>query len=121
MTVEMINKRLKIIEDLQEELRRIKALYAESLDESDEFQEIEEEAKKFRQESKEKKERVLEKPEIKEFKEQIQDTQRDIKDQREVLSMELAEHYKESGSIEITDSDGNKKRMVFNVKLIDID
>ena len=121
MTQEMINKRLKIVEDLQEEVRRIKAVYSESLDESDDFQDLEEETKKFRQESKEKKERIFEKPEIKEFKEQIKELQRDIKDQKEVLSMELAEHYKDSGSNEITDSDGNKKRMVFNVKLIDID
>ncbi len=119
MSEEMIKKRLKIIDDLEEEIRKIKALYQESLENDENFQEIQEQEQKFKEETKEKKITVLEKPELKNFNEQIKQIRDDIKENREVLSQELADYYKDSGSMEITDSDGNVKRIVFSAKLID--
>ena len=115
----MIKERLKIIEDLQNEFNRVKSLLTETLEDTDEFQEIEEEKKKVREQSKEKQDRIMEKPQIKEFKEHMKELQLDIKDNKDLLSQELADHYKESGSNQIEDNEGHIKRMVFNVKLID--
>ena len=98
MKVDQIVRRIKIIEDLAEELNKIKALYEESLDNDDTFQEIEEHAKALRDESKEKKQQVLDKPEIKEFMQQIKEIRQDMKENSEVLSQELADYYKESGN-----------------------
>lgn len=121
MSLEMVNKRLKIIEDLQEEINRIKALYSETLENSEEMQKIEEESKKFREETKERKQKVMQKPELVSFQEQMKDISSEIKANKEVLAQELADYYKESGSMEFTDSDGNTKRVIFSVKLIDVE
>ena len=119
MKVGQIVRRIKIIEDLAEELNKIKALYEESLDNDDTFQEIEEHAKALRDESKEKKQQVLDKPEIKEFMQQIKEIRQDMKENSEVLSQELADYYKESGLLEITDADGKVRKIKFSAKLVD--
>ena len=40
------------------------------------------------------------------------------KENKEILSQELVDYYKESGSLEIEDADGNVKRMKFSVTLV---
>ncbi len=118
-TMEMVKKRLKILEDLQEELNKIRGIYNETLDEDTEFQEIQETSKKFREETKDKKMKVMENPSIKKLVEQMKNVRDDIKDNRDILAQELADYYKESGSMEFVDQEGNVKRIIFSVKLID--
>jgi len=118
MSTETIKKRLKIISDLQEEINRVKALFTESLENDPVYQEVQEEEKKLKEETKDKKQKVKMAPTIKNMDDQIKQFRKEIQENKEILAMELADYYKESGLLEITDEDGNTKRVVFSVRLI---
>lgn len=118
MNLDMINKRLKIISDQHVELKKIKDLYQESLENDPVFQDLQEEAKTFREQNKEKKIQVTEKESLKHIADQIKELSNDIKENKDILAQELADYYKDSGSMEITDEDGNTKRIIFSVKLV---
>lgn len=118
METEVINKRLKIISDLQDEINGIKAALQETLENDPAYQEMQEEAAKFREESKEKKTKVTSNTTLKGMQEQMRELKQEINENKEVLAQELADYYKESGSMEIVDGDGAVKRIVFSVKLV---
>jgi uncharacterized protein involved in exopolysaccharide biosynthesis len=120
MNTETIKERLKIIADLQKDLNSANEQYKDVLEENPIYQEVKEEEQEVKQEVKEKKEKVMENPQIKEYKTQIKEIRDDIKEHKRVLAQELAEYFKESGNMEIVDAEGNTKRMVFSVKLVDI-
>mgnify|MGYP001611005021 CR=1 FL=1 len=52
------------------------------------------------------------------IREQMKDKRQEIKEHKEALSQELVEYYKDSGSQEIADQNGEVKRMKFSVKLV---
>jgi DNA repair exonuclease SbcCD ATPase subunit len=121
MNLDTVNKRLKILSDLQEEINKIKALYEESLENDATYQEAEkaeEEVKKVKEEVKEKKAKVKETPTMKAMEDDLKGLRNDVKEHKEMLAQELADYYKESGSLEITDEDGNTKRIKFSAKLV---
>jgi hypothetical protein len=118
MSIETITKRLKILSDLQDEMNKIKALYDESLENDAAYQAVKEENAKIAAEAKEKKEKVTSSPTLKNMDEQMKELRDDIKENKEVLAQELADYYKDSGSLEITDAEGNIKRIKFSVKLV---
>lgn len=119
MQTEMISKRLKIISDLQEEINRIKALYQETLESDPKYQKVQEESQKVKDETKEVRSKLKTNPTLLNMEDQLKNLRDDIKENKDVLAQELADYYKESGSMEITDEDGNVKRFVFSVKLTD--
>jgi len=118
VSLETINKRLKIIDDLQEEINRVRALFNESLENVPQFQEVQEKQTVVRKETKEKKEKILEEPAIKGLQTELKGLLSEIKENKEVLSQELAEYYKESGSLQIVDNEGNVKRIKFTARLV---
>lgn len=121
MNLEMINKRIKIIDDLVREINKIKTLYEESLNDNTEIQKIqekEEEIKKIKEEAKLKKQKVEESPNLKAMRDQMNELRNEMKDNKEALSQELADYYRETGSNEITDVEGNTKRIKFSAKLV---
>jgi len=118
MSTDTIKKRLKIISDLQEEANKIKATFEESLEDNPVYQEIQKVEERFKEETKDKKQKVRLAPNIMAIDTELKDLRKQIKENREILAAELAEYYKESGSLEITDSDGTTKRIVFSVKLV---
>ncbi len=118
MSTETIKKRLKIISDLQEEINRIKALFTESLENDPVYQEVQEEEKKIKEETKEKKQKLKIAPTIQNMDNEMRQLRKEISENKEILALELANYYKESGSLEITDEDGRTKRIVFSVRLI---
>jgi DNA repair exonuclease SbcCD nuclease subunit len=119
MTTEAITRRLQTITDLKNEIAKVKALYEEKLEEDDGYQEMQEEASKMRAEIKDKKVRVLSSDEYLEYDEQLKDLRREVKEHRAVLAQELADYYRESGKLEITDPEGNTKKVKFSVTLVD--
>ena len=121
MNTDMISKRLKILSDLQEEINRIKALYQETIEDDPRYQELQEKAQKFREESKEKKEKVKANDTLKNMEDQIKQLRDEIKENREILAQELADYYKDSGSMEIVDADGTVKKFTFSVKITNQD
>lgn len=121
MSQEMIVKRLDIMEQLHQELNKLRTHYEETLENDPQFQRIQEEKEKVKSEvsqSKEKQEKILENPSYKAISDQIKEKKTELKEHNEALAQELIEYYRENGSMEIEDSEGNVKRMKFSVKLV---
>jgi len=118
MSQDTIKKRLKIISDLQEEVNKMRSAYNESLEDNPTYQEIQKVEERFKEETKDKKQKVRLSPTIMAMDNDLKDLRKQIRENKEVLSAELLEHYKETGSLEVTDTDGTVKRIVFSAKLI---
>lgn len=118
MSKEMILKRLKIIQDLMEDLNKLKEVYEEALENDPLYQEVQEETSKVKEETKVKKEKVVNNPSYKAISEQIKEKREELKEVREILSQELIDYYRENGTLEIEDADGNVKKMRFSVRLV---
>ena len=116
--MENITKRLKIMSDLQDEINKIKNLMEESLENDPQYQELQEATNKVKEETKQKKEKVMSSSTIKNFQDELKKIRDDIADHKTALAQELADYYKESGSLEIIDEEGNTKRIIFSVKLV---
>lgn len=118
---EMIVKRMKIIAETQEELTKVTEHYKDTLEADAVFQDEikkEEKAKAEIKSTKEKKEQILEKATYKNYRDQIKELRQEIKELKDVLSQELADYYRDNGTLEVEDHEGNIKRMKFNVKLV---
>ena len=114
----VIQKRLKILDALRQEINKLKADLEDALMEDPnygKFLEQEEENKKGR---KEKKDRIMTAAVVKGYQEEIKEKTQEVKENNEILSQELVDYYKESGTLEITDADGNVKHMKFSVRLV---
>lgn len=118
MATEMIQKRMKIIEELTQELNKLKEHYNETLENDAGYQQIVEETKKIREESKVKQEKLLTNSSYKAIADKIKEARQSLKENKEVLSQELIEYYKDNGTLEIEDPEGNVKRMKFSVRLV---
>ena len=117
METEMILKRLKIIQDLHEELDKMKEHYDDALESNAPYQELKVELSKIREESKVKQEKILNNSSYKGLSEQIKEKRQELKENNEILAQELIEYYKENGTLEIQDHEGNVKKMKFSVRL----
>lgn len=117
-----IIKRLTIIKDLNEELNVLKEQYDDAVHNDPQYQRMQEEVEELKAKAKEKtdevKTKVLEKTTYKNIKEDIKEKKEEINNHKEILSHELVEYYKETGSLEIEDANGNLKKMKFSVKLV---
>jgi hypothetical protein len=120
MSIETISKRLKILNDLQEELNKAKALLDEKLEDDPAYQKFQEEQVKIKEEVKEKKDKVMKTQTIKAMDDEVKNLRTEIKENKEILSMELADYYKENGILEITDPEGMVKRIIFSAKLVNL-
>lgn len=120
MSLEMIQKRMQIINDLQAEINKNKEIYDDALLNNPEYQKVEEkkeEVKKINKEAKEKVAKIKENPTLQGINDTLKELKEELKNNREVLSQELADYYRESGSMEIIDPDGNIRHIKFNAKL----
>ena len=116
---QMIQKRLKIIEDLSDEMRGLKENMQDMLDNDPLYQEMQEKSAEVKEEGKAVKMRMLNGNQTYvRIEEELKDKRQDLKENKEALSVELVEHYKKHGTFEITDADGTVKRMKFSVRLV---
>jgi len=118
MNKDMILKRLKILSDLQKELNSIKENYEQMLENDKGYQEILEQVKKVKDETKEKQQKIVDNNLYKSVNMQLKEKRQEIKENREALSQELIDYYRENGTLEIEDEDGNKKTIKFSVRLV---
>lgn len=121
MSTDLITKRLEILKELQIELNSLRTHYEETLENDPQFQRIQEEQEKVKKEAtqaKEKQEKVASTPSYKAIADQIKEKKTEIKEHQEALSQELVDYYRENGTLEIEDNEGNVKRMKFSVKLV---
>ena len=118
MNKDMILKRLKILSDLEKELNSIKENYEQMLENDKGYQEILEQVKKVKDETKEKQQKIVDNNLYKSVNMQIKEKRQEIKENKEALSQELIDYYRENGTLEIEDEDGNKKTIKFSVRLV---
>lgn len=121
MNIDVIKKRIKIIKDLQEEARSIKANLDENLNENQLVQESQQRKSEFKQEMVELDERIKaykDSPVIKDITEDLKEKKQEIKENKEILSQELADYYRENGTLEISDEEGTLYFIKFAAKLL---
>jgi len=118
MSTEKIANRLKIIKDISDEIKKVRALYTEDLEQDQSYIELQEDKKKIRDQSRTHKLRALNNPTFSEYELHLKELKEDIKENKEILAQEIADYYKESGKMEIIDEEGHTRRIVFSVKLI---
>ena len=118
MATEMIQRRLKIIEELNEELNKLKTHYEEALESDSQYQAAVEEVKKVREEAKVKQDKILTNTSYKAISDKMKEARQNLKEAKEALSQELVDYYKDNGVLEIEDNEGNVKRMKFSVRLV---
>ncbi len=118
-SMELIQKRLRMIADLRAELRALRQEASDILENDPEFVRIKEETDLIKTQVKEQKARVIETSAYKEVQEKMKELRADLKDLQEALSQELVELYKEEGITTIEDADGEVKRLKFSVRLVD--
>lgn len=114
----VIQKRLKILDDLLHEINKLKADLEDALMDNPVYGKMLEEDEENKKTRKEKKDRIMSTATVKGYQEEIREKMQEIKENREILSQELVDYYREKGTLEITDADGNVKRMKFSVKLV---
>lgn len=115
---EVIQKRLKIMDDLLKELTKLKGNLEDALMDDPNYGKMLEADEDNKKTHKEKKERIMSTATIKGYQEEIKEKMQEIKENREVLAQELVDYYREKGTLEIVDADGNVKHMKFSVKLV---
>ncbi len=118
MTEEVFKKRLKILDDLAHELVKLKGDLEDALMDDPNYSKMLEEEEETKKVKKEKKDRIMSTATVKGYQEEIKEKTQEIKENREILAQELVDYYRESGTLEITDADGNVKHMKFSVKLV---
>ncbi|MFA5776008.1 MAG: hypothetical protein WC988_00360 [Patescibacteria group bacterium] len=114
----VIQKRLKILDDLIHEINKLKGDLEDALMDDPNYSKMLEEDEETKKSRKEKKDKITSTAVIKGYQEEIKEKMQEIKDNREILSQELVDYYKDNGTLEIVDADGNVKRMKFSVKLV---
>lgn len=118
MSVEKIQNRIRIIDDIRDEIKKLKDQYTEVLEEDQSYIELQEEKKKVREQNRTQKLRIMNNPTYNEYELQLKELRQDMKENKEILAQELADYYKESGKMEITDDEGNTKKIVFSARLV---
>lgn len=118
MPTEMIEKRLQIISDLGDELRKLKEHYDGVLEGDAGFQEIHQNLEKVRNEVKDKQNKILTNNVYKAVYDELKNKRLELKENKEALAQELIEYYRASGSMEISDREGNVKKLKFSVRLV---
>jgi len=99
-------------------LTSLKENYDDIMDEDPLYQETQEKASELREERKASKIRLMTNSTYHALSEELKEKRREIKENREALSQELVEFYKKEGRMEVTDADGNVKKMKFSVRLV---
>ncbi|MBU0650126.1 hypothetical protein KJ605_01990 [Patescibacteria group bacterium] len=114
----VIQKRIKILAGLSHELGKLKDDLEDALLADPNYGKMLEDDEETKKTRKEKKDRIMSTATVKGYQEEIREKLQEIKENREILSQELVDYYKESGTLEITDADGNVRRMKFSVRLV---
>lgn len=117
-TTSVIQKRLKILDDLLKELNKLKDDLDGALQDDPNYGKFLEEREETKKDHKEKKGRIMATGVVKGYQVEIKEKIQEIKENREILSQELVDYYRENGTLEIVDANGNVKRMKFSVKLV---
>ena len=118
MSQDLITRRLQILKDLEGEKDKISKAKQDFLDNDEHYMQLKERNNAHKDACKILKEQIAEKSHIKEITMQLNDKAKEIKELKEILSQELADYYRNEGTMQIEDADGTIKRLKFNVSLV---
>lgn len=116
-TIKLIQKRLKIIEDLKAELNTKQEMVKDVLENDSDYQEKLEKHDKAKKERDVRKQEILNQTNIAVINEEILETRKEINENKEVLSEELMVLYATEGVTQITDLEGNTREFKVSVRL----
>ncbi len=118
MDISSIQKRIKMIEDLEGENRTLKDMIDSQLEADGVYQEAAKEAKQKGLEKKSARDRVLSDPGNQKTISDMKANQEEIATLKEILSTELVDFYNKSKQDEIDDGSGVARKFKFSVKLM---
>lgn len=116
-TVEILRRRLKIIEKTKQDLKNLKDMYDDFFLNQDGYQAVEKVVKEAVRKRKDIKAQLAKQPQIMEVFLKIKELKEQLKDNQQSLSYELMDYYKTSGVTEIEDEEGNVQEFEIVVKL----
>ncbi len=110
-------KRIAIIEKLKTEAKELKNMIDDTLENSDEYRELKEQKKHMTREYNLVKDQILNEPKTAKLKEKMKETAKELREEREILSQELAVHFSKVGKSEIEMPDGKVYKFKFSATL----
>lgn len=117
MNISTIQKRIKMIEEYKEEIRKATEILKDQLDNHPEFAEATTKAKEAAAAKKRIKTEVLARKENEKIAWDIKENTEEIKAAQEILAGELIEFYQQNRSDSIEDAEGKKRKFKISVKL----
>jgi len=117
MDIASIQKRIEIMEKLKEEIRTAKEMLSGELENNPEYLELEEEVKQATAKKKRLKEEIQNSGPNQKLSADIKSNNEEIATLKEILSQELFQLYKENDTDEITDANGETRKIRFSASL----
>lgn len=117
MSLEKIQKRIKILEKYKEENKKSREMIKDTLESDDKYQEALETSKQAAKLKKEIKERIMEQPNMEELQWKIKENREEIKINNQILAQELSQYMQKTNSNQIEDDTGEIRTFEMSVKL----
>ncbi|MBI4058163.1 hypothetical protein HY408_00180 [Candidatus Gottesmanbacteria bacterium] len=116
-TLEVVRRRLHLLEKAREELRKLNEMYHDLFLSDAAYVTAEREVKEVQKKKKDVKAQLAKQPTAVDTMSKIKELKENIKDNETPLSDELMEYYRTSGVTEIEDEEGNVHEFTITVKL----
>ena len=116
-TLEIVRRRLKLIETAKAELKKVKEMYDDFFANEPVYQKVDQEVKEAVKKRKDVKVKLAKQPAVTQMLSQVKQLKEQIKDNQDSLSVELMEYYKTAGVTEIEDEQGNVQEFEIIIKL----
>lgn len=116
-TLEIVRRRLTILEKAKDQLKKLKEMYNDIFDNDPGFSEADKVVKEAMKKRKDVQAQLSKQPNAADLNAKLKDLKSQIKDNEDVLSQELMEYYKTAGVTEIETEDGSVQEFAIIVKL----
>ena len=113
-----IEKRIKLLEEAEQEYKTKKEMLDDGLRQDGELEELEEKVKNAKRIFQSAKEALLNEPAQRRLVEQMKELSQDIKDTKKLLADELLAYFMQNQSLEYIDSAGAKRRIAVSAKFV---
>jgi len=113
-----IEKRIKLLEEAEQQYKTKKEMLDDGLKQDGELGELEEKAKDAKRRFQAAKEALLNEPEQRKMVEQLKELAGDIKETKKLLADELVAYFMQHQSLEYIDSVGTKRRIAVSAKFV---
>ena len=118
MNTSSIAKRIQIIEDLKTEKQSVKDMLDDSLINDDEYRKLKLQLESIQGDLKAKKTEIIARSENEKLISKFKEINQELKEERETLTAELIEFYRQTQGTEIESLDGTRLKLKFSAKLI---